>query len=257
MAMFGILHKSLDWAANVTSVAVLTCLLLLNTVGAVKGEENWTIYEDETSRVIVRYENEENKMIVTLPENFLPTISEVVIKYEIENNKIIYDNRLLLGVDHAYSLESFPSERIDSGFGWIEPGAGTPYGPATHNVWVDTSSPVVVIKTDPVARVLYFSVAGPTGTQGDLILKVTKNLISSPENVKGYLDNGEIDLNIEEDEYYYQIKAEYTHSAHVLSIHLGPRPTSTAWYTQPLNLALIGLAVVIALGVLYWLKFRR
>jgi hypothetical protein len=244
-----------------TAVAMLSVVLILSVVNVAESSEDWAVYEDATMSVTVRYENEENMMTVTFPKNVYPIANGVaIIKHENIDNRILYDNMLIFYVDKAVCkaftirFGTWDNPRNDiGGIGWVDSRDPSNAG----SIDVDTSSPVVVINEDTVNRTLYFAVAGPTGTKGDITLRVTKNLIASPDNVKGYLDNQSINLAITENGDYYNIKAEYTRSVHTLMIDFGPMPTSP-WYAQPLNIAIMGIVIiVIALVAVYWLKFRR
>lgn len=118
------------------------------------------------------------------------------------------------------------------------------------NVWID--------KDD---RRVYLEVGGPSGTLGNLELFVLREVIPNPGDVKVNVDNQPIEFTIEENNWWgdrpgYVIRAEFTLSTRMLMVDFGPG-ASPAWYAQPLNLALIAIAVVAALGAVYWLKFRK
>lgn len=125
-----------------------------------------------------------------------------------------------------------------------------------------TTSKLLRIDVDRDDAKIYLQISGDSGTSGKTALFVSSGLASSRENVAVYLDNQPLNFEfkqIQDPFFNYVILVEYTHSTHMLifGFSLETLETSKPWYAQPLSLALIGVAIVIALGAVYWFRFRR
>jgi len=121
-----------------------------------------------------------------------------------------------------------------------------------YEIRVETSSTMLWIKFDSARRQLITEVSGVDGTRGVCNVLIPKRM-TTPSDVQVYLDNQPINFSIMEQADTYSLRIEYTHSTHILTVNLA---SLHVWYTQPLNLALITLAIVAVLGVVYWLRFR-
>jgi hypothetical protein len=145
--------------------------------------------------------------------------------------------------DILTSIDHLPDNRIRATLRW-----------STYIMYAETSSSVLGVKFDSTNKQLYIEVGGQSGTSGELYLMVSRELVPSTDEVKVSLDGNPIDFTLTQVENDYRIHVEYTHSTHTLTVNLIALP---AWYTQPLNLVLLALAVVVVLGAIYWRKFRR
>lgn len=150
----------------------------------------------------------------------------------------------LEGEDILTSIHHLPDNRIRATLSW-----------STYVMYVKTNSSVLGVKFDSTNKQFFIEISGLSGTSGELDLMVSPGLVPSTNEVKVSLDGNPIDFTIIQTENYYSIHVEYTHSIHTLTVNLIALPT--AWYAQPLNLALVALTVATVIGAVYWFRFRR
>lgn len=128
-------------------------------------------------------------------------------------------------------------------------------------IGITTTSNALEIGLDTSNNAIYVQISGQSGTEGKLNLFVTPTLLPSPEDVEVYMDNLPLEFTVEKlpggggHSLSYIIRMRYTHSTYTLAFVFTPE-VSQVWYTQPLNLALLASAVVIAIGAAYWFKSR-
>jgi len=140
-------------------------------------------------------------------------------------------------------IEPLPDNRIRAVFQW-----------SIHTMYVETNSSVLGVRFDSINRQISIEVSGVSGTKGELNLFVPIELVPLPTDVKIYLDGSPIDFKLTQAENHYSIYVGYTHSLRILTINLIALP---AWYTQPINLALIALAISVVVVASYWFKLKR
>jgi len=148
------------------------------------------------------------------------------------------------------------------------PGSGYGWDGGANLLEFNTTSKVLNLELDKTNMQVFVQVEGEENTPGEFSLFWSTRFVHLfPENVKVYLDNQPIKFTIETYENVdaygnyirYFIRAEYTHSSHLLTFDLGTSATGGTSTGVPIwSVAVVGLvAVVIALGAVYWLKFRR
>jgi hypothetical protein len=151
------------------------------------------------------------------------------------------------------------------GVGWVKPeflaaASGEEIPGGDIYVYVHENTHTVNIWMDQPQGKLYLELVGQSGTGGHIVLYLSKRTIPSRDDFKIYLDNQQIEFTMWENELdpirHYMIEINYTHSTRVLMLE-GLKVIFPVWYTQPLNLVFIALAIVAALGALYWFRFRR
>jgi hypothetical protein len=202
--------------------------------------------EETGEGAIVLDESYPNQVdIFNHPSNYIVDLEENRVRLMTQEEKEAYEEHLRgLGVvDILESIDTLPDNRIRATLSW-----------ATYRMYVETNSSVLGVKFDSASKQLFIEISGTSGTSGTLDLMVPQELVPSTADVAVHLDGSPIDFTLTQDENYYSIHVEYTHSTRTLTVSLTALP---AWYAQPLNLALIGGAIVFALGVLYWLRFRK
>lgn len=156
----------------------------------------------------------------------------------------------------AYSFTLFENENSPiptmptSGLGWEG------IGVISIATVTDSQYTSVAVQLDASERRIFVQISGENGDNGTLYLGVTKSLLSSPENVKAYLDNQPVDVTV-----YsgwgiidYVVKAEYTlNSTRIMRFDF-----SRAVEVSDIQFFVIILGAAVVSGiVLYLLRFRR
>jgi hypothetical protein len=193
--------------------------------------------------IIENYPDKEN--IIQNPGRYIFDLEENRVREMTEEELDTKEEKLrrLRLQNILQSMVYLPDGRIRATLSW-----------ATYRMYIETNSSVLGVRFDSASKQLYIEISGTSGTSGILDLIVPQELIPSVDDVAVYLDGSPIDFTLTKLEDYYSIHVEYTHSTRTLTVSLTALP---AWYTQPLNLALIGVGVVAALGAVYWFKFRK
>jgi hypothetical protein len=165
-----------------------------------------------------------------------------------------YDTSLL----RAEIIAEYDNDnRARIGVGWLDPGYATegPGGDIRVDFHKNTSA--ITIWVDKDDGRMFLEVSGQSGENGNIILEVSLKTVPSKDNLKIYLDNQPIGFTLVESGAWYRIELNYTHSTRMFMVDGLTKVTPSPWYTQPLNIALIVVAVVVVIGAVYWLKFRR
>ena len=188
---------------------------------------------EATSLWKYKFDMEENRVRLKTPEELLPEELDVVV-----TNK-----------------STKFGENIYRSFITLDP---------TLGYWIDVymkGSYVVEVKVHLKKKEISVKSIGEPGTTGTCSIQLSSKLIA-PSDIRVYLDSqpwkfelwknplGIIPSPAKE---FYIVTVEYTNSEHILSFKSIP----IAWYTSPLNLALIAIALLGALGAVYWLRLRR
>jgi hypothetical protein len=115
-------------------------------------------------------------------------------------------------------------------------------------------------------RQLYIKVSGEHGSTRYMAFGINDE-VCPPEQLEITVDGQAVGFELRDptnvvgmsSEYDYAILINFTLSSHVIGIEFGAHSIQepVSWYTQPLSIALIVVAVVIVIGALYWLKFRK
>jgi len=125
------------------------------------------------------------------------------------------------------------------------------------------NSSICEVKLRINEKVLTVDFAGEPGTGGVCEVYLPYDLIP-PADLRVRLDNRPWEFRISyisvwghdfppaEKGYYYYVSVVYTHSNHTLMLSAAP----VSWYEEPLNLALVALAIA-ALGAICWFGLRR
>ena len=131
------------------------------------------------------------------------------------------------------------------------------------NVRTTADNYAFTIQFVPENREFYLRISSFSGASGELYAFVPEDLIPTPENVEVYLDNQPLSCTITNLENHYVLHSDFTFSERLITIKL-PSPSGSVpqpWYGQPVILVLVvvmlAVMIVIAIGAVYWLKFRR
>jgi len=142
------------------------------------------------------------------------------------------------------TTEPLPDNNIRATFQWSD-----------YVMYIKTNSSVLGVRFDPTNKQFLIEISGRSGIPGKLSMLVPRVLVPSIDDVGVYLDGWPLDFTlVSVDNNYYSIHVEYTHSTRALVVNLIAFP---AWYTQPINLVMIALAIAIVIGAVYWFKIRR
>jgi len=147
-------------------------------------------------------------------------------------------------LDYFKQYETLPDNRIRVTISWRD-----------YEIRLESSSTVLGVRFDSTKKLISIDLSGADGTSGATDIWVPKDLITSPSEIKIYLDGKPVDFSLSEQEDEYFIHVEYTHSNHVLLASLGPGGPPAR--SRPLHLALVALAILITIGIICWFRLRR
>ncbi len=128
--------------------------------------------------------------------------------------------------------------------------------PGQSFFFVESNSTVSELFFNSTSSELSFIVSGPSGSAGYVKVIIAKNLVSSVQNVKVYLDGDELDVMITSDEDSWLLSFNYVHSIHHVRISLATNAATTAFLGIEywIGIALVIIIVVIGLGLLLYFK---
>jgi hypothetical protein len=115
----------------------------------------------------------------------------------------------------------------------------TESGSSNSYFQVESNSSITELFFNSTSSELSFTVTGPTGTPGYVQYKIAKSLLASVQNVKVYLDGGQLNIDINSDEDSWLLYFTYNHSSHKVVIDLSQQNSVTPeinpliWITLP------------------------
>jgi hypothetical protein len=169
--------------------------------------------------------------------------------------------------------------------GWSEtqtitiPGSSSPSSPATTPMPTPTQTPVPTpipvpgqsafsVESNSTVTDLFFNstnselsftVNGKSGTSGYVKVSVAKNLLSSIQDLKVYLDGKSLDVTINSDASSWFLSFNYLHSIHHVTISLATNAASVSFIGLEFFVGLgVGIAIVlVGVFLLFYLKRRN
>jgi hypothetical protein len=103
-----------------------------------------------------------------------------------------------------------------------------------------------------------FTVSGPSGTAGFARVRVAKTLISSPQNVRIYLDGNQLEAEITSDSDSWSLSFSYMHSVHRIKLGLASNSeadlANTDWGWVSIAIAITVIACISAGLIVYFIK---
>jgi hypothetical protein len=131
--------------------------------------------------------------------------------------------------------------------------------PSSSTFSVESNSTVTNLFFNSTSSELSFTVNGTTGTAGYVEITIAKNLLSSVQNVKAYLDGSELVVSITSDETSWFLSFNYLHSTHNVKINLATSATDVTFVGLDFLLGLgVGLGIaVVGVCLLFYLKKRN
>ena len=124
---------------------------------------------------------------------------------------------------------------------------------------VESNSTVTDLFFNSTSSELSFTVNGTSGTSGYVKVSVAKNLLSSIQNLKVYLDGKSLDVTINSDENSWFLSFNYLHSTHHVTISLATNAASVSFIGLEFFVGLgVGIAIVlVGVFLLFYLKRRN
>jgi hypothetical protein len=122
---------------------------------------------------------------------------------------------------------------------------------------VESNSTVTDLFFNSTSSELSFTVNGTSGTSGYVKVSVAKNLLSSIQSLKVYLDGKSLDVTINSDDSSWFLSFNYVHSSHQVKIDLTASETTTSLPGIELWIGITAvIIVVVGVGLLLYFKRR-
>jgi len=121
---------------------------------------------------------------------------------------------------------------------------------------VTSNSTISSLTFEPDDRELKFVVSGPEGTAGYVEVIIAKSLVANIQGVEVKLNNTEIDYATSSIDDSWLLSFNYPHSSHTITINLKVASQSV-FGLSVIDLAIIGIVIVIVCGIIVFLAFRR
>lgn len=139
----------------------------------------------------------------------------------------------------------------------------TPNSDANNFFQVESNSTITELFFNSTSSELSFKVTGISGTTGYVQYKISKTLLSSPQNVKVLLDGSQLDINISSNDNFWLLYFTYHHSSHNIIIMFSAKADEStenayAWIVIPAAVAIVvGIIVSVMLKVKTKNKYEK
>jgi hypothetical protein len=151
-----------------------------------------------------------------------------------------------LPVPPSWSPTTLPNEALSQ----------TPSNDANNYFQVESNSTITELFFNSTSAQLSFTVTGQSGTTGYVQYKISKNLLSTVQNVKVFLDGSQLNVNITSDANSWLLYFTYHHSSHKVIIDLGSE-IATAQRVNPLVWIAGSIVICALLIVIVAIRHRK
>jgi len=122
---------------------------------------------------------------------------------------------------------------------------------------VESNSTVSELFFNSTSSELSFTVSGEPDTAGYVKVTIAKNLVSSVQNAKAYLDGSQLEVAITEDEDSWLLSFNYLHSTHHVRVSLAANAAATTFLGTELLIGVVVIVVVVGVCLLFYFKKRN